>query len=123
MRVVDTSIWIDFWRGRASVSGLAELLREGHVLMHPWVLGEVALGSLGSRRGAILDDLAQLPASPVVPVGELLAFVEHHRLAGSGLGFVDVQILASTRLANAELWTGDRRLLEAWRRLATRDMA
>jgi predicted nucleic acid-binding protein len=50
VKVVDTSVWIDFWRGRAAALGLADLLRDGQVLMHPWVLGEIALGFLGAKR-------------------------------------------------------------------------
>lgn len=117
MKVVDTSIWIDFWRGRASAAGLADLLRDGQVLMHTWLLGEIALGNLGAKRRAILEDLRLLPTAPVVDPAELLLFVEHHRLAGAGLGLVDVQVLASARLAAAGLWTADRRLQAAWERL------
>ena len=117
MKVVDTSIWIDFWRGRASAEGLADLLRDGQVLVHPWVLGEIALGNLGAKRRVILEDLGLLPSAPVVAPQELLVFLEHHRLSGIGIGLVDVQVLASTKLAGAELWTADRRLQQAWERL------
>lgn len=117
MKLVDTSIWIDFWRGRPAVVDLARLLEEDEVLLHPWVLGELALGSLGAKRSVILGDLEILPAAPVVAHAELLGFVAHHALAGSGLGWVDAQLLASARLVGADLWTKDQRLERAWRRV------
>lgn len=88
--------------------------------MHPWVLGEIALGSLGPRRRAILDDFALLRAAPVVSPPEILAFIEHHALGGLGIGLVDVQVMASARLVDADLETGDRRLAAAWLRLKGR---
>jgi predicted nucleic acid-binding protein len=96
---------------------LASLLEDGEVLLHPWVLGEIALGSLGRKRSAILSDLALLPTAPIVDHDEVLAFVDHHALAGSGLGWVDTQLMASARLIAAELWTNDRRLARAWQDL------
>jgi predicted nucleic acid-binding protein len=117
VKLVDTSVWIDFWRGRPAAAGLAELLRDGTVLLHPWVLGEIALGSLGERRDALLEDLAILPAAPVVADPELLSFVGHHRLGGTGVGLVDAQLMAAARLASADLWTGDQRLHRIWSRV------
>lgn len=116
MRLVDTSVWIDFWRGSNAVADLGRLLEEDEVLLHPWVLGEIALGSLGSRRAAILRDLELLPVAPIVASEEVRSFVDHHQLAGTGLGWVDVQLLASARIAGAEVWTNDRRLASAWQR-------
>jgi len=79
-------------------------------------VGELACGAL-SRRGEILGLLRNLPQAPVVDQGELLAFVEAHTLMGSGLGWVDVHLLASAALAGERFWTRDRRLAQAARRL------
>lgn len=48
---------------------------------------------------------------------EALGFVETHGLMGSGLGWVDIHLLASARLAGERLWTKDRRLAQAAQRL------
>ena len=114
MKLVDTSVWIDFWRGSRTVVDLAQLLDDGEVLMHPWVLGEIALGNLGAKRTAILRDLAVLPAAPVALHVEVLTMIDRHALAGSGLGWVDVHLLASAKLSSADLWTSDQRLDRAW---------
>jgi predicted nucleic acid-binding protein len=113
--LVDTSIWIDHLR--RSDLRLVALLESVSVLVHPFVIGEIALGQF-RRRAAILDDLALLPAAPVATDDEFRTFVDRERLPGSGLGFVDAHLLVSTRLAaGARLWTRDRRLGAAAARL------
>jgi hypothetical protein len=48
----------------------------------------------------------------------VLPLVERHQLYGLGLGYVDAQLLAATRLTpDAALWTADRRLVAAASRL------
>jgi predicted nucleic acid-binding protein len=83
------------------------------VLGHPFVLGEIALGRL-RRRDAVLALLADLPQAVVASDAEVLALVEASGLAGSGLGYVDVHLLAAVRLTpGARLWSRDRRLAAA----------
>ncbi|CAN5168497.1 hypothetical protein BH24ACT23_BH24ACT23_09850 [soil metagenome] len=62
-----------------------------------------------------------LPQAPVATPEEILAFVEVEGLGRSGIGFVDAQLLASTRLeADCALWTLDRRLAAVAERLKLR---
>lgn len=50
--------------------------------------------------------------------GEVLGFIELTALHGTGVGYVDAQLLASTRLTpGARLWTQERRLASVARRL------
>jgi predicted nucleic acid-binding protein len=110
MILVDTSVWIDHLRsGNAQ---LADLLDGAEVLGHPFVLGELACGTMRQRR-EILDLLDNLPQAPRADEDEVLAFVEAHQLHGIGLGWIDVHLLASARLSGARLWTTDRRLSAA----------
>ena len=110
MILVDTSIWVDHLRrGRAD---LAALLEGGEVLCHPFVIGEIALGQL-RRRAEILGLLAVLPSAPVALHDEVLGFIEAHRLAARGIGWVDAHLLASASLAGSQVWTADRRLSAA----------
>ena len=114
MILVDTSVWVNHLR--VADRQLAGLLLEEAVLCHPFVVGELACGALG-RRSEVLGLLRSLPQAPVVDQHEVLAFVEAHTLMGSGLGWVDVHLLASAALAREGFWTRDRRLAEAARRL------
>lgn len=111
MILVDTSVWVDYLR-RADAQ-LADLLERGQVLMHPFVIGEIACGSLRNRE-ATLELLKQLPAAAVAEPDEALGFIELRGLHGKGIGYVDLHLLASTTLnAGAMLWTHDKRLREA----------
>jgi predicted nucleic acid-binding protein len=112
--LVDTSVWIDHLRSADPI--LVEHLLESRVLCHPFVIGELAVGVL-RRRAELLDLLHALPSAPVAGHAEVLAFVEAHRLMGTGLGWIDVHLLASARLASHGLWTKDRPLTNAARRL------
>jgi len=106
--LVDTSVWVDHLR--AGEARLAALLDAGMVLMHPSVIGELALGNLRARK-AILSALADLPQASLARDAEVLAFIDRHALFGLGIGYVDAHVLAAAKLtASAELWTRDKRL-------------
>ncbi|MFG1349268.1 type II toxin-antitoxin system VapC family toxin [Xanthobacter autotrophicus] len=108
MILVDTSIWIDHFR--AGETRLAELLEAGEILIHPFVLGELALGNFRNR-GTILDALGDLPGAIVANDAEVLGLIEAASLRGRGIGLVDAHLIASVRLTpDTRLWTRDRRL-------------
>ena len=108
MILADTSVWVDHFRAHNVT--LAALLETGAVLVHPFVIGEIALGSLKRRRD-ILDGLAALPRAASAKDDEVLAFIESRQIFGTGIGYVDCHLLASAALtAGAAIWTFDKRL-------------
>ena len=108
MILVDTSIWIDHLR--IGDNDLAALLNGNQVLMHPFVIGEMACGNLRNRN-EVLVLLKDLPRSPVATDDEVLLFIERHALMGKGIGYVDAHLLAATALDDSsKLWTRDQRL-------------
>jgi predicted nucleic acid-binding protein len=112
--LVDTSVWAAHFR--VGHRDLSTLLEQQQVLGHPFVIGELVCGRL-PHRTRTLADLARLPAAPVAEHDEVLALIERHRLMGTGLGWVDAHLLASSFLARAPLWTLDRALGAQARRL------
>lgn len=110
MILVDSSVWIDHLRSSDAV--LTDLLNRGQVLGHPFVIGELALGSL-RQRADIIGALQDLPKASVADDDEVTAFIDRYALFGRGIGYIDAHLLASVRLtANATLWTRDKRLHE-----------
>ena len=108
MILVDTSVWIDHLRKGNAL--LNTLLLNSAVLVHPFVIGELACGNLHNR-SRILNLLGDLPASKVADDQEVLFFIEHNDLMGHGIGYVDAHLLASVSLSNpSRLWTVDRKL-------------
>jgi predicted nucleic acid-binding protein len=112
--LVDTSVWVHYLRfGSAQ---LASLLNVNSVVMHPYIVGEIACGSL-SKRAPTLELLQQLPVAPVAEFDEVLGYVEDQKLHGVGIGYVDVHLLMSAAIGSTKLWTRDRRLHAAAARL------
>lgn len=108
MILVDTSVWVDHLR--RGDGQLVALLESAKVVTHPFVIGEVACGSL-AHRPAVLGLLLDLPMATVADSDEVLSYIELHRLYGKGIGYVDVHLLAAVALTGgATLWTRDRRL-------------
>jgi len=112
--LVDTSVWIDHLRLHRPT--LRSLLDEGRIRCHPFVIGELACGTLRNRE-EILNLLETLPTAEVVHHNEALHLVSTPGLAGSGLGWVDVHLLASARISGDSFWTLDQRLASAARAL------
>jgi predicted nucleic acid-binding protein len=110
MILADTSVWIRHLRlGDAE---MARALPANEILVHDFVIGELACGRLGNR-DPTLAWLGDLPRAPLAETQEVLDLLERHRLYGLGLGWVDAHLLASSLLAGCSLWTLDRRLQAA----------
>jgi predicted nucleic acid-binding protein len=105
MILVDTSIWIDHFR--KGERELVALLNEGLVLCHPFVIGELACGSM-KNRDEILSLLAALPEARLATHEEALHLVSSRNGHGKGLGWIDVHLLASALLSKCTLWTKDK---------------
>lgn len=95
-----------------------DLLDRGQVLIHPFVIGELAIGNLRQRE-VVLQDLKDLDRVVVADDQEVMRFIEAERLFGLGLGYVDAHLLASVKLTpETFLWTRDKRLSAAAERLS-----
>jgi predicted nucleic acid-binding protein len=108
MILADTSIWIDHFR--RSDLRLARFLDRGEIVMHPFVIGELALGFV-PKIAEMMEDLRTLPEAMVANSDEILEFIARRKLSGSGVGYVDAHLLAAAALApETFVWTRDKRL-------------
>jgi predicted nucleic acid-binding protein len=114
MVLVDTSVWVHHLR--QGEPNLERLLKDGEVMCHPFVIGELACGSIRNRT-EILSLLQILPLAMGATHEEVLQFIERNHLMGKGLGFIDVHLCASAILTGVAMWTYDRRLDETNERL------
>ena len=107
-------MWVDHLRkGDAQ---LVDLLERNAVLMHPFVVGEIACGSLADR-ALTLELLQQLPMAVVAEADEVLGYIERYDLHGKGIGYVDIHLLTSAAIGATPLWTRDKRLRAVAREL------
>lgn len=110
MILADTSVWVEHLNRDREF--LEHLIAADEVLIHPFVIGELACGSLADR-GKVMKDLHDLPHSTVVGEPDALSFLERHRLMNTGLNYIDVHLLAAAAAAEMPLWTFDRQLRAA----------
>ncbi len=105
MILADTTIWIDHLR-RHNVQ-MQGLLDGGQVLMHPFVVAELALGSFRDRAGtlATLDTLLEVR---MAQLSEVRQMIEVRRLYAKGIGLTDAHLVASCLITpGTKLWTRD----------------
>lgn len=108
MILADTSVWIDHIR--ASNPEIVKLLGAGQILMHPFIVAEIALGSLKNRR-KMLADLDLLLTVKVVRQNEVRHMIEAHALYSKGVGLNEAHLIASCLLTpGTQLWTRDAKL-------------
>jgi predicted nucleic acid-binding protein len=106
--LADTSVWIDHFR--SGNKDLQKALNQGQVVIHSWIIAELALGSLRERlRTLAMLDL--LPQVRVAQLSELRVMIEARRLYNLGIGLTDAQLIASVFLNPPTLlWTRDKPL-------------
>jgi predicted nucleic acid-binding protein len=114
MILVDSSVWINHFRH--TEPRLRELLVNDLVSLHPFVLGELACGNL-HKRAETITYLEMLPAAAVAPELQVRHLLESHHLWGTGLGWIDMHLLASALIGGLRLWTADRAVAGAAMRL------
>lgn len=100
MILVDTSVWMEHLR--RGLPRLATRLQEVEVLIHPWVIGELACGNLRNRQ-EVLELLQGLPVATVASDAEVLLWIERGHLMGREIGYLAVHLLASARLSHCRL--------------------
>lgn len=107
MVLVDTSVWVSHLRN--GNTNLANLLNNGDVVCHSFIIGELACGNL-KNRVEILSLLQALPMSIEAEQDEVMKFIENNQLMGKGLGYIDVHLLAAASLTEVPIWTIDKKL-------------
>lgn len=108
MVLLDTSVWVDHLRH--GDQAVVRVLESGRALVHPFVIGEIACGTLRAR-AQVMGLLGSLPKAPLASDEEVLYFIERQALMGRGLGYIDMHLLAAVAIAaGSRLWTRDKQL-------------
>ena len=107
MVLVDTSIWINFLR--KSDNQLPFLLTNGEVVTHEFIIGELACGNIKNRQ-EFFGLFSTLPRVKTCLSDEIIYFIENNNLYEKGIGYIDMNLLASALVSNVKLWTIDKKL-------------
>jgi predicted nucleic acid-binding protein len=106
--LADTSVWIDHFR--AGNKELQKALNQGQIVIHRFIIAELALGSL-KERTQTLAMLDLLPHVQVAHMNELRLVIEARGLYNLGIGLTDAHLVASVFISSSTLlWTRDKRL-------------
>jgi predicted nucleic acid-binding protein len=114
MILVDSSVWINHFRH--AEPRLEALLVSKLVALHPFVLGELACGNL-PKRAETIAYFEMLPVAAVASEPEVRHLLEARGLSGTGLGWIDMHLLASAMLQGARIWTADRAMAAVAKKL------
>jgi predicted nucleic acid-binding protein len=105
MILADTSVWVDHLRNHNPA--MEKRLLSGQIVMHPFIVAEIALGSLRNRQQR-LADMESLLEVRVALIGEVRHMIEAHALYSKGIGLTDASLIASCLLTpGTQLWTFD----------------
>lgn len=86
---------------------MALYLTQGQITMHPYVVAEIALGSLRNRQQRLAQLDALLPVT-VAQVHVVRHMIEANALFSRGIGLTDAHLIASCLLTPGTLlWTRD----------------
>jgi predicted nucleic acid-binding protein len=99
-------------RFRAAHPKLQRILIGNQLVTHPFLIGQLACGSL-PRRSQALKFLRLLPSVRLASNDEVLDLIEHRPLWGKRIGWTDAHLLASALLTGCRVWTRDIRLQTA----------
>lgn len=105
--LVDTSVWIKHLR--EGETSLAQLLEQGFVACHPFIIGELACEGIQNRR-EIISLLYHLPSTDILDHSDIMEFIEYREMMNKGIGYIDVHLLASALVSETPLWTFDKAL-------------
>lgn len=110
----DTSVWIGHFR--KSDRRLVEALEMDQVVMHPAIVGELALGRVPA---SVQRDILTLPRLGESNWSEVVDMIQTHNLVGRGLGWVDALLLHAAITSEVELVSHDKALAAAFKAVSS----
>jgi predicted nucleic acid-binding protein len=110
MILADTTVWIDHFR--TENPEMRSQLEKRNIVIHPFVIAELALESL-RERVRTLAWLDFLPRVRVAQISEVREMIEMRSLYSRGIGLTDAHLIASCLIhPSTLLWTNDKRLAQ-----------
>jgi len=108
--LADTSIWIAMFRTGAYKAELDTMIANDQLCIHPFLIAELALGSLPERRKTLVY-LDQLISLRPVRLEDVRHMIEARGLASKGIGLTHAHLIASCLATpGTQIWTLDAKL-------------
>jgi predicted nucleic acid-binding protein len=119
--ILDTSIWIDYLRGKniAIVKSVTQYLEDEKVIVLSPVFGELLQGVKGTKEESIIltfwENCLKHDETELMLRAGLLSL--RNKLLNKGIGLIDSAILYTALETNSEIWSKDTNLNSAARSL------
>ena len=114
--LIDTSVWIDYFRKKAGVyHKVNELMDSGRACCLGLIIAELIQGAASEREIAVIKDLAHiLPLLPEAPNTWEEAGILSFRLrkAGRKVGLIDCYIAIMGKKNKVAIWTFDKDFIQ-----------
>ncbi|PJZ64088.1 pilus assembly protein [Leptospira wolffii] len=115
MILVDTSVWIEFFRGNDPYfSDLKELIESSEVIVHEVVFGELLQGCKNKNEVSFIleywENLNTLTSDGSFLSAGKLSFENKH--IDKGIGLIDSVLINEVRSKKLQLWTLDKKILK-----------
>ena len=115
MILIDTSVWIEFFRKKEPYfTELRELIESSEVLVHEIVFGELLQGCKSkSEEKFILDyweNLNKITSGGSFIEAGKLSF--SHKLIDKGIGLIDSVLISQVKNRKVKIWTLDKKILK-----------
>jgi len=111
--IFDTSIWIEYLKGKSEYFDNCQLLLErGQVKTVEVIFAELLQGALNKREIELIKDYYKLV--PKLEIDDLFIlageFSCKEKLLSKGIGLIDSFIITATIKSNSKLWTLDKKI-------------
>ena len=116
MIIADTSIWVEFFKRIDPIfSSLVTLLENRNILGLSCIFGELLQGTRNKRERQTIqsywDNLPKTDESSLF--FEAGSYSGEYKLLSKGIGLIDTVILVAARNSSSQVWTLDKKLLNA----------
>ena len=111
--IVDTSIWIEFFRGRAEYFDICQqLLEKAEIRTIEIIFAELLQGAFDKREVEAIKSYYELIPKIEIENLFLLAgeFSKDEKLISKGIGLINSCIITATIRSNSKLWTLDKKI-------------
>ena len=114
MILVDTSIWIEFFKGRPLYyNTLSKLLENREIIAIECVFGELLQGARSFQEKTLIKRywslLPKIEEEGIwLMAGESSSYKKLH---SKGIGIIDLALLSAARITQSKIWTLDKKLL------------
>ena len=113
MVILDTSIWIEFFKGNDPYfDQVSFLIDQNEVIGLSYVFGELLQGAKGNRENNLIHDFW----SAIPKISETELFIRaglescRKKWLGKGVGIIDAAIIVAARESSSFVWTLDKKL-------------